>query len=66
MRDFVFSLTVEDAKKRWPLGLALGTLGVVRSPGRSDRLVLDNSICGTNSNCWIPERQCICPRFGMR
>ena len=32
---------------------------MVRSAGRKDRLVLDNSICGTNSNCSVPERQCM-------
>ena len=49
--------TVEDARSEWPTGLALGKLGVVRAPGRKERLVLDNSICGANANCVVPERQ---------
>ena len=56
---FKYSGTLEDAKREWPLGLAIGKLGVVRSPGRSERLVLDNTVCGTNANCSIPERQCM-------
>ena len=58
--------SVEDARAEWPTGLALGKLGVVRAPGRKERLVLDNSICGTNANCVVPERQLMpmsWPRF---
>ena len=46
------------AKAYWPVGLALGKLGVVRAPGRAERLVLDNSVAGTNSQCHVPEKQC--------
>ena len=42
-------------KAYWPVGLALGKLGVVRAPGRAERLVLDNSVAGTNSQCHVPE-----------
>ena len=56
---FKYSGSLEDAKRTWPDGLAIGKLGVVRAPGRSERLVLDNTICGTNANCCIPERQCM-------
>ena len=52
-----YSDTVEDARSEWPVGLALGKLGVVRAPNRKERLILDNSVCGTNSNCFVPERQ---------
>ena len=52
-----YSGTVEAAKTEWPTGLALGKLAVVRAPGRKERLVLDNSVCGTNANCFVPERQ---------
>ncbi|CAE7286442.1 unnamed protein product [Symbiodinium sp. CCMP2592] len=55
---FKFEGTLEEAKSRWPVGLALGKLGVVRAPGRAERLVLDNSVAGTNSQCTVPERQC--------
>ena len=49
--------TLESARAEWPTGLALGKLRVGRAPGRKERLVLDNSICGTNANCFVPERQ---------
>ncbi|CAE7643160.1 unnamed protein product [Symbiodinium sp. CCMP2592] len=55
---FKFEGTLEEAKSRWPVGLALGKLGVVRAAGRAERLVLDNSVAGTNSQCSVPERQC--------
>ncbi|CAE7277494.1 unnamed protein product [Symbiodinium sp. CCMP2592] len=55
---FKFEGTLEEAKSRWPVGLALGKLGGVRAPGRAERLVLDNSVAGTNSQCTVPERQC--------
>ena len=54
---FKFEGSVEDAQRAWPLGVAIGCLSVVRAPGRSERLCLDNSVCGTNANCWVPEKQ---------
>ena len=54
---FKFEGTLDEAKAHWP-GLALGKLRVVRAPGRTERLVLDNSVAGTNSQCHIPEKQC--------
>ena len=54
---YKFPGSVAEAQRAFPVGLALGKLGVVRAPGRSDRLVLDNSICGTNANCEVPETQ---------
>ena len=56
---FKYEGSLEDAKREWPLGLAIGKLGVVRAPGRSERLVLDNTVCGTNANCSVRERQCM-------
>ena len=56
---FRYNGSLEDARRAWPEGLAIGKLGVVRAPGRSERLVLDNTICGTNANCCVPERQCM-------
>ncbi|CAE7338940.1 unnamed protein product, partial [Symbiodinium sp. CCMP2592] len=35
---FKFEGALEEAKSRWPVGLALGKLGVVRAPGRAERL----------------------------
>ena len=54
---FKFHGSLEDAEQRWPLGVAIGKLSVVRAPGRSERLCLDNSVCGTNANCAVPEKQ---------
>ena len=31
---------------------------MVRAPGRAERLVLDNSVAGTYSQCHVPEKQC--------
>ena len=54
---FKFEGSLADAQRAWPLGVAIGKLSVVRAPGRSERLCLDNSVCGTNANCWVPEKQ---------
>ena len=53
---FPFEGTLEDAQQQFPLGVALGKLGVAHSDGRAPRLVLDNTICGLNDRCHIPER----------
>ena len=53
---FKFEGALAEAKANWPVGLALGKLGVVRAPGRAERLVLDNSVAGTNSQCHVPEK----------
>ena len=54
---FEFAGSLEEARAAYPLGVALGKLGLVKAPFRKPRLVLDNSICGTNANCFIPEKQ---------
>ena len=38
------------------MGISLGKLGIAHSSGRAPRLVLDNTICGLNQRCRIPER----------
>ena len=53
---FPFEGTLADAQQQYPLGVALGKLGVAHSEGRAPRLVLDNTICGLNGRCHIPER----------
>ena len=53
---FPFDGSLEEAQDRWPVGVSIGKLGIAHSEGRSPRLVLDNSICGLNSRCHIPER----------
>ena len=46
-----------SAQARWPHGLAIGRLGVALSDHRDPRLVVDSSVCGTNSSCQILEHQ---------
>ena len=53
---FEFTGTLEDAQARWPAGVSLGKLGIAHSEGRAPRLVLDNTICGLNPRCFVPER----------
>ena len=48
----------EDAKQRWPKGIAIGKLNVVFADGRDPRMVLDSrqhSICNLNPRCALPE-----------
>jgi hypothetical protein len=52
-----FDGSVEDAKQRWPHGVAIGKLGVAISDSRPPRLVVDYTVCGTNPNCNIQEHQ---------
>lgn len=44
------------AQDRWPLGVAVGKLGLAFSESRPPRLVVDSSICGVNPRCAIPEK----------
>ena len=39
-----------------PAGLAIGRLGVALSDHRDPRLVVDSSVCGTNSSCQVLEQ----------
>ena len=50
--------SLEDARKIWP-NVAVGKLNIVHSAGRKPRLVVDSSVCGTNSACLIPERSAL-------
>ena len=52
-----FDGTLEQAKQRWPLGVAVGKLGIAVSDVRPPRLVVDFTVSGTNPNCEIPEHQ---------
>lgn len=52
-----FPGSVDDAKLEWPTGLAVGKLGITFSETRPPRLVVDSSICGTNSSCQVLEHQ---------
>ena len=46
--------SLDYAKARWK-HLAVGKMNIVHSIGRKPRLVVDSSICGTNSACFVPE-----------
>ena len=52
-----FDGSLEDAKITFPLGVAVGKLGIATSDTRPPRLVVDFTISGTNPNCDIPEHQ---------
>ena len=54
-----FDGTIEDAQTRWPTGVAIGRLGIAISDSRDPRLVVDSSICGTNSSCSVREHQAL-------
>ena len=50
-------VSIEEAYKRWGKDrVAVGRVNIVKAPGRSPRLVVDNSICNTNQNCNVPEQ----------
>ena len=51
-----FDGTLEDAQIQWPIGVAVGKLGLALSDHRPPRLVVDSSICGVNGRCVIPEK----------
>ena len=53
---YEFHGSIADAQEAFPCGVALGKLGVALSEQRPPRLVVDNSICGLNNRCAIPER----------
>ena len=53
---YEFHGSIADAQEAFPCGVALGKLGVALSEQRPPRLVVDNSICGLNNRCVIPER----------
>ena len=54
-----FNGSIEDAQTRWPTGVAIGRLGIAISDSRDPRLVVDSSICGTNSSCSVREHQAL-------
>ena len=46
--------SLDFAKLQWK-DIAVGKMNIVHSIGRKPRLVVDSSICGTNSSCFVPE-----------
>ena len=53
---YEFHGDISQAQLAFPVGVAVGKLGVATAEGRPPRLVVDNSICGLNSRCHMPER----------
>ena len=51
-----FNGDLAAAQEKWPLGVAVGKLGLALSEGRPARLVVDSSICGVNSRCFMPDK----------
>ena len=49
-------LTVAEAQRKWPLGVAIGKLNVVFAENNDPRLVLDSTVCQVNTRCYLPER----------
>ncbi len=56
---YKFDGTVDDAKIAFPIGLAIGNLGLAITDSRPPRLVVDRTVCGTNGNCIVNEHQCM-------
>ena len=54
-----FDGSVEDAQVAFPLGLAIGKLGLAITDSRPPRLVVDSTVCGTNGNCVANQHQCM-------
>ena len=48
-------IPLDQAQTMWP-HVAVGKMNIVHSANRKPRLVIDSSICGANSSCYIPER----------
>ena len=46
---------LHEAKRRWPKGIAVGKLSLVKADNRDPRLVLDSTICQVNPMCRVPE-----------
>ena len=61
-----FSGTVTDARQQWPTGIAKGKLGIARSPGHADILLLDTTISGVNPMAIIPEKTMVPGPFDVR
>ena len=55
---FRYDGDLSQAQLDFPTGVALGKLGIAFSDARPPRLILDSSVCQTNQNCEIPEKQC--------
>ena len=49
------TIPLHEAQARWGSRLAVGRLNIVIAPGKKPRLVVDSSVCGTNSCCQVPE-----------
>ena len=45
----------DEALERFGGKVAIGKMAIARAPGKSPRLVVDSTVCGTNPSCFIPE-----------
>ena len=50
------SLSIADAREKWPLGIAVGKLNVAFAESKEPRLVLDSTVRQVNTRCHLPER----------
>ena len=49
-------MSIEQARRHWHRGIAVGKLNVVHAEGKEPHLLLDSAVCGVNPKCNIPER----------
>ena len=61
-----FHGTLADAQKLWPSGVAKGKLGIARSAGHTDRLILGTTISGVNPMAIVPEKTMVPGPFDVR
>ena len=54
VREFKGSL--QDAKAKWPRGVAVGKLGIAHAPGRAPRLIMDSTVAGVNPAAVIEDK----------
>jgi hypothetical protein len=51
-----FHGSLDDARRRWPKGIAVGKIGIAFAPGKDDRLTMDSTAPAVNPGLDIRER----------